>query len=71
MEKNAWQPIETAPKDGTFVVTATKSNLVRAWDYFPYPMKQKWDGSGWIAEDGRPYSPEPTHWMPIPEPKPS
>ena len=59
-----WQPIETAPKDGTRVL---------AWEY-PYYTVVFWDD-----DEEEPYTPcwkisyggdimDPTHWMPLPEP---
>ena len=68
-----WQPIETAPKDGTYVDLWGQRN----WDYSygrsihcryrDYP-----DAPGWFFEKGphriitQVY--DPTHWMPLPKP---
>ena len=62
-----WQPIETAPKDGTFVTAAAES---KTFFRFPYPMKQRWneEKGKWEANDGHTYDPQPTHWMPLPKP---
>lgn len=63
-----WQPIETAPKDGT---------KVDLWDRAGF----RWANCHWgchYFENGRPVGPatwgrgspdgpQPTHWMPIPE----
>lgn len=52
-----WQPIETAPKDGSFILLATPKGRIAdgfwslvygVWSW-PYVMV------------------EPTHWMPLPE----
>jgi Protein of unknown function (DUF551) len=59
-----WQPIETAPKDGTWFIAAAsnadwmKPRIVRFYDeYDRFPMH----------DDMRPWSVAPTHWMPLPE----
>ena len=70
---SAWQPIETAPKDGTKIdLWVANQELGRAiretdmvWHHFD-------DGSAWahadalflVEEDGWTV----THWMPLPEP---
>lgn len=62
-----WQSIDTAPKDGTFVLLTdsrvTDWTLVAAWS----------DGSsldrGWQTQDGLGYLTETfTHWKPLPTP---
>jgi hypothetical protein len=57
----AWQPIKTAPRDGTkilsFVWTIYQGGVVVAhWD----------DNDGFIDCDSDFW--EPTHWLPLPEP---
>lgn len=71
---SAWQPIETAPKDGLKVLVYDES--------FGLPQKA-WFGKdqfneeyeGWLFGDGDDYSCgmyftpiNPTHWMPLPKP---
>ena len=58
-----WQPIETAPKDGTRVLL-----------FFPGFVIPVWVGDwheGWRPEYGvrtPPIEDDPTHWMPLPAP---
>jgi hypothetical protein len=60
----AWQPIETAPKDGTWFVAV-------AFGYHPAIVRwhKEGDREGWQDdEDGSPWSPalwELTHWLDI------
>jgi hypothetical protein len=58
---DAWQPIETAPKDGTVV-------LVYASDYQDLPgfisTIAYHDDAGWCVDELRPV----THWMRLPSP---
>ena len=58
-----WQPIETAPKDGTRIILFGDK-------YWPNPITSaKWHGTMWI---GGPYDNasvnNPTHWMPFEAP---
>ena len=68
-----WQPIETAPKDGTVFWGASldparpvparkmKWGIAARWDEVYICNEGKpW----WINEDGRHLAPRPTHWMP-------
>jgi hypothetical protein len=76
-----WQPIETAPKDGTwFLMTDGKRMLVAHWH--KYNNTPEFMAMHPNAIQGRWLSPqdhteldiaaadldEPTHWMPLPEP---
>lgn len=76
-----WQPIETAPKDGTAILVAGghDDSLHHVdgdgpWHRFSKaPTRAAWDGSAWIvglAEAGYVAIErnEPTHWMPLPAP---
>lgn len=58
-EKLGWQPIETAPKDGTEILT---------WDGQDAKILRwalgRWDDWGEMPGALLP----PTHWMPLPEP---
>ena len=61
-----WQPIDTAPKDGTWVLLWTGNECrIAMWDEWEdpeCPVTQGWfdDGDGMYIEN-------PTHWMPLPE----
>jgi len=58
-----WQPIETAPKDGTSILIATNADadgvVIARWF--------KYNGLAAFRDgDADPHS--PTHWMPLPNP---
>jgi len=56
-----WQPIETAPRDGTWVLLYSPNENQPAVAYFNgHAWDDNGDGGFWF---------EPTHWMPLP-PKP-
>jgi len=63
-----WQPIETAPKDGTEILAYYGQEgrgqiLILAWD-------ENWWGPGngdWVLNGEKDYA-TPTHWMPLPAP---
>lgn len=69
-----WQPIETAPKDGTRVLLY--ANLRRASlsghdldkDYGYWIVLGSWEAEYGLWVDGSQCNPLPTHWMPLPEP---
>ena len=72
-----WQPIETAPKDGTYFIGFWPSMSKQCVDH-KGQFRTRWTGWGngyWEADAlGRPVQ-GPTHWMPLPaspvdEPKP-
>jgi hypothetical protein len=64
-----WQPIETAPKDGTRVLVYNGDIYVAAWEDSSMSLKIK---KGWVyacvATNWNYYEVvyEPTHWMPLP-----
>ena len=60
-----WQPIETAPKDGTRILTASRHNS--GW----WLIVAEWGGKSpprWIDSFIGRTAQSPTHWMPLPEP---
>lgn len=77
---SAWQPIETAPKDGTLILTFSA-------DAAAAPMTDPFGNPGtsmmvmrWLPYGGGKFDPvdeagdfwtnhyDPTHWQPLPEP---
>jgi|688.fasta_scaffold191249_7 hypothetical protein len=71
-----WQPIETAPKDGTRIIVGKESGYVMAWASSAYwfnrepcrhsPACKPGTHVGWT--DGFDTLSAPTHWMPLPAP---
>ena len=59
---NTWQPIESAPKDGTPILLYDAK----------LPLEPPTVGSIWedeaIDANGVEFFQPPTHWMPLPEP---
>jgi hypothetical protein len=64
-QRSAWQPIETAPRDGTKIL---------AWDGDEWLVAWCCQGSGWISDELQEWHPGereyPTHWQPHPSPPP-
>ena len=58
--KVEWQPIETAPKDGTPVLVHDEGAIeIATWDS---------DSDAWRDCSGHKMWPSPQHWMPLPDP---
>ena len=60
-----WQPIETAPKDGTKICVAWYDDYAKKWRFHVDHWRKfhpivGGEGFGGITQ--------PTHWMPLPEP---
>jgi len=77
MPADAWQPIETAPKDGTDVMLTDGEHVtVGHWIYEPGGTTEYRDADGrWIGQDDRDEFAgwidwmggiDATHWMPLP-----
>lgn len=62
-----WQPIETAPKDGSKLLGWEPPDSI-----YTSPVLYAvcwWSGNGWVRDgDDFDLVVEPTHWMPLPEP---
>ena len=67
-EKDKWQPIETAPKDGSEALYVNRFGDIQVWSYMA-PTGNGWT-SDWGYADGEVGVKEhfPTHWQPLPEP---
>jgi hypothetical protein len=66
-----WQPIETAPKDGTRVLLAAPGGVYIGWWTDDAQFGQFACGTGWQIFDSEDswYSfgiKDATHWMPVP-----
>jgi hypothetical protein len=60
-----WQPIETAPKDGTEMLLYSPVDGVKS-SHFEGGV---WQGFPWRSPISRDFqAAKPTHWMPLPEP---
>ena len=57
-----WQPIETAPKDGTSILAIDEDGFYFVVEYAGVlePYGHQWTDGGTLLE--------PTHWMPLPAP---
>jgi hypothetical protein len=61
-----WQPIETAPKDGTLILAIDGLKMIARPSWYFAPSSQTF---GWLKDNGRYW--KPTHWQPMPELSPS
>jgi hypothetical protein len=64
-----WQPIETAPKDGTHIIlfwpyVTDEGHVTSGYWYLP----GEGEIAGWHSWDVNGYATPPTHWMPLPAP---
>lgn len=66
-----WQPIETAPRDGTAILIFEPPRQSVQYEVHAVIQVAKWNvrGSWWVEAHGEGYETyEPTHWMPLPLP---
>lgn len=78
--RSDWQPIETAPKDGTLVLLWEPNGMGRVTGRWEHEARfvngilvvdsvlERWNVSNWILGFTAIPNPEPTYWMPLPEP---
>ena len=62
-----WQPIETAPMNGTEVLIFQRIECRNEDVILAYGVAN-WTGSHWDDRIDMPPHPKPTHWMPLPPP---
>lgn len=58
-----WQPIETAPRDGTKILTCRRGHDYAASIRVCYYVVDQYEGEYW--QDDADSEPNPTHWMPV------
>lgn len=67
-----WQPIETAPKTGCYVLLARDHGLddMAMEGYWRDEINEGRFPAGWVMsiDPDTSWPVEPTHWMPLPEP---
>lgn len=61
--KPTWQPIETAPRDGTDIIVHRPGCKPNA--YIPLVGTDYFKRGQWMQSNG---ATQPTHWMPLPKP---
>jgi len=64
-----WQPIATAPRDGTNILTYGLGGIqIEKWDTDEYARKPRpfWRCYARNSTDNR--MAQPTHWLPLPDP---
>ncbi len=69
MNSTMWQPIETAPKDGTPILIFSAERCTSCPPKTAGMGTAYWCGGYWgITNQFYPLRHKPTHWMPLPEP---
>ena len=62
-----WQPIETAPKDGKYILAVRNAVGHRAVTVIVFDEVLGWVGRT-VEDEKKMVKYQPTHWMPLPEP---
>lgn len=62
-----WQLIETAPKDGTWILIYCDSGVEKV-QWYEIAGDGQWERSPTAEYDNECGIDDPTHWMPLPEP---
>lgn len=66
---NGWRPIETAPKDGTYLILVDCDLVtIGKWMNSDALRDESWVGFDSIQSLHKTCVIAPTHWMPLPEP---
>lgn len=66
---SAWQPIETAPKDGTKIIGLREGQARQCYWGEYYPKQYVWfTGRTLPTMSAEPETFQPTHWIPFPSP---
>jgi len=64
-DKVGWQPIETAPRDGDWIIVVSGKNIIGDSDT---PYLARWAQEWSSFRNGLNNDTKPTHWMPLPTP---
>lgn len=63
-----WEPIETAPKDGTSILVYEETEWPEIFVAYHKNDSWGWTKEGNFGEDGDYFNHSPSHWMPLPNP---
>lgn len=63
-----WQPIETAPKDGSWILLYECEGVYDTPDFTHWIASWRWteDSCGWLDQNEDLVMSNPSHWMPLP-----
>lgn len=62
-----WQPIDSAPRDGTYVLLVSSGGAV--WQgYWRKSDEAPYGHAGWTRFNSCDIQWQPNHWMPMPKP---